>query len=343
MSQKDIENLIAIKKRMNAKVRFYEPLSGRLPENSTIIIIEDIPEKYTGKDIWNYFKCFGFVYSLGIYSEQEDGKSLRSAYLKFIWKEEAENALKYNRFNELNHESCQMKIIKPESAVEETQQLYNNLIIKDIPKNWTPTTLKKIFEKFGKIISCTILKDEKGESIGVGYCNFVSHESAKTALKEMYNYQASKSQNIKIFVAVSKQQRKQFVKTQREIDRQELVLYVDNLDERVTEDMLKKLLEDVGRIERCKIIRNECNRNGCYGFIKFFDHKKADVALSLLNNSVLFERSLMVSYNKKIENRHSLFSGQNKKQGSSIFCLPPEVPGYTLPQMPVLIPKFKRC
>lgn len=342
MSVKNIEELIAVKKRMNAKVLFYEPLSGCLPKYSTIIIIQDIPEKYTVKDIWNSFKFFGFVYSFTICSKQEDGKSLRSAYLKYIWQEEAENALKHNRFNELNNETCQIKIIKPESAFDENKPLYNNLIIKNIPKTWTSATLREKFGKFGKIISCTILKNQNGDSKGIGYCNFVSHGSAKAALKEMYNYKASKSQNIMVLVAVSKQQRVRFAETQSNKDREELVLYVNNLDERVTEDMLKMLLEDVEGIERCKIIKNEYNRNGCYGFIQFFTHKNAEMALKILNNSILFNRNLMVSYIKKKENHHSLLYGKNNKQNTSIFALPPEIPGYELPSMPVLIPKPNR-
>jgi polyadenylate-binding protein len=83
-------------------------------------------------------------------------------------------------------EDRKMKLMKQyESKRQETQGL--NLYVKNIDESWDEAKLREIFEKFGTLTSCVIMKDEKEVSRGFGFVCFSNAEDAGKAISELHN------------------------------------------------------------------------------------------------------------------------------------------------------------
>lgn len=64
------------------------------------------------------------------------------------------------------------------------QTKFNNLYVKEFPKDWTELDLKNHFHKYGELGSVKIMNDEEGNSKGFGFVCFETFEAAEEAIKE---------------------------------------------------------------------------------------------------------------------------------------------------------------
>lgn len=66
---------------------------------------------------------------------------------------------------------------------ERKEPQFTNVYVKNLDKDFTESSLKEIFSKYGKITSAIIMKDAEGKSRGFGFVNFESHENAVKAIE----------------------------------------------------------------------------------------------------------------------------------------------------------------
>ena len=57
-------------------------------------------------------------------------------------------------------------------------QRYTNVYVKNFGEDFEDDDLHQAFEKFGKIYSAVVMKDETGKGRGFGFVSFENHESA---------------------------------------------------------------------------------------------------------------------------------------------------------------------
>jgi RNA recognition motif-containing protein len=75
-----------------------------------------------------------------------------------------------------------------------------------------------------------------------------------------------------------------------------MLIYVGNIADRVTEDQLRELFEEVGQVTSCTIIRDSITRKSKgFGFIEMPDASEARAAINGLNGKELFGRKLDVN------------------------------------------------
>ena len=128
----------------------------------------------------------------------------------------------------------------------------NNIYVKEIPKkNFSDNELKALFEKFGKINSALVLKDEKGESKGFGFVCFEKPEDAEKAQKEMNGKKIFDDVENKLYVsfALKKAERKEeLIKMKEKLFResQKMTIYAKiQEDEKIkTEEEFKNRIMD---------------------------------------------------------------------------------------------------
>ena len=66
-------------------------------------------------------------------------------------------------------------------------------------------------------------------------------------------------------------------------------LYVGNLHPYVNEVMLQEIFATLGPVAEVKVIKDKVTgMSAGYGFIKFLDHRAADLALQSINGRVLY-------------------------------------------------------
>ena len=71
-------------------------------------------------------------------------------------------------------------------------------------------------------------------------------------------------------------------------------LYVGNLDNNVTEDLILAVFSQIGQVKGCKIIREPGNDPYC--FVEFQQNSAATAALATMNKRVLLQKEIKVNW-----------------------------------------------
>ena len=71
-------------------------------------------------------------------------------------------------------------------------------------------------------------------------------------------------------------------------------LYVGNLDNNVTEDLILAVFSQIGPVKGCKIIREPGNDPYC--FVEFQQNSAATAALATMNKRVLLQKEIKVNW-----------------------------------------------
>jgi len=93
-------------------------------------------------------------------------------------------------------------------------------------------------------------------------------------------------------------------------------LYIGNLSERVPEPLMYEIFSSVGPVESCKLIKDKLTGESCgYGFIDYYDHRTAALALSSFNGRFIYGVELKVNWafangqKEDTTNHHHIFVG----------------------------------
>ena len=222
-------NLAGIDPRCNLLVKNLSPqVSAHLLFN-TFIKYGDVRSSKLMIDIMGESKGFGFI---SYYRWQDAVKAV----------EELNNT-------ELGGKNIKINVLEKgrHRAVKR-----NNIYVKEIPKkNFSDKELIELFNKFGKINSAIVLKDEKGESKGFGFVCFEKPEDAEKALKEMNGKKIFDDVENKLYVsfALKKAERKEeLIKMKEKLfkESQKMTIYSKiQEDENIkTEEEFKKRIMD---------------------------------------------------------------------------------------------------
>lgn len=127
------------------------------------------------------FQPYGNVLSTKIMRDLYNSESRRFGFVSFQSVEEAQrakDALNYQKLDGFEIRICFKKLT---SDFKEGA----NLFIKNIDRTVSTKRLDELFAEFGKIVSCSIRTNIKGESLGYGYVQYESEDSAETAREHL--------------------------------------------------------------------------------------------------------------------------------------------------------------
>jgi len=269
------------------------------------IFIKNLDVSIDDKALFDTFSAFGKILSCKIATE--NGVSKGYGFVHFEHSDDAENAIKNVNGMLLNNKKVYVghHIPKKErdAKIEELRNQYTNIYIKNIDENITDDQLRTAFEKFGKITSLVIQKDEEGKSKGFGFINYETHDEAKKAVDEMNDTDLG-SKKIYVSRAQKKNEREEELKKQYEKIREEKLnkyqgvnLYIKNLDESVTDEVLREKFSPFGTITSAKVMCDEKNENKSrgFGFVCFSSPDEATKAVAEMNGSNLNGKPIYVA------------------------------------------------
>jgi polyadenylate-binding protein len=149
------------------------------------------------------------------------------------------------------------------SKFEEMKANFTNIYVKNIDLEVTDEEFRDLFNKYGEITSATISRDpESGKSRGFGFVNYISHESAATAVEEL-NDNDFHGQKLYVGRAQKKHEREEELRRQYEAARLEKAskyqgvnLYVKNLTDDIDDEKLRELFSGFGTITSAKVMRD---------------------------------------------------------------------------------------
>jgi len=140
--------------------------------------------------------------------------------------------------------------------------------ISNLPGNVKEYQLDELLRQLVKVKAVRIVRDRKGNSRGIGYCDFESEEDLDYAVK---NLNGTELFGNKVEVAVSKPP-----ETNKSEDR---TVFVNNLPFSCCENDLKLAFECFGQIQAIRVIKNLDGKCKGFAYVEFSDKDSAELAV----------------------------------------------------------------
>lgn len=172
-------------------------------------------------------------------------------------------------------------------------------------------------------------KDEEIVSLGYGFVNFVDHESAVQAVDELNGREYESSvdgETIKqeLFVgrAQKKSERERELRAKFEAQKMDRIskfqgvnLYVKNLDDSVTDDMLRDEFSSLGTITSARVMKDlKANRSRGFGFVCYSTPEEATRAVTEMNGKLIANKPIFVALAQRREVRRAQLEAQHSQR-----------------------------
>ncbi|MBA0599265.1 hypothetical protein Gorai_005495 [Gossypium raimondii] len=267
------------------------------------LYVGDLDPDVTETDLINKFSAIAPVSSLRLCRCLRTRKSLRYAYINFFSHFHARKA-----FACLNHTDLKgkpMRIMWSQRDPFPRKIGIGNLFVKNLDPSISSACLEGIFCRFGTILSCKIA-EENGKSKGFGFVQFDSEGSAMAAMTALHD---TMLEGRKLYVA-------KFVrKSERTTSSEEekfTNLYVKNLFDDMTEDLLKEMFSRYGKVCSVVIMKDGNGMSRGFGFVNFQSPDDAKKALEAMNGLQLGSKNLFVGRAQKKAERTKLLKNKYK-------------------------------
>ncbi|KAM0680732.1 Polyadenylate-binding protein 4 [Glugoides intestinalis] len=317
-------------------------LTKNVPEDANLFV-KGIPVNMSFKDFYKLFKVYGNITSCKI-STNEKGESKGFGFVQYDSSEAADKATK--ELHNTKVETSTLLISKYDKSFRSGKSVanqakptnvFNNIYIKNFPKSMTEERLKEMFEKYGKIVSVYFPLNEDSKTVGFACINFESPESAVNAIAELHGKQVFPIEEypeevisptpfyIQKFEKKKERQEEIIKKLEgmsiKGMAQSKSNLYVSGIPEAFTINEIKELFEKYGEIESIKLQKPAVDSLKQFGYICFKRVEDASEAYEKLDNTLLDNSRLQISYYKpKIE--RSMDIKQQKGSFSSKDNLP---------------------
>jgi len=145
-----------------------------------------IPRNMHESELRELFEQFGSVFQLNVLRDKQTGESKGCCFVTFYSRRaalDAQNALHNLRTLPGSHHPIQMKPADTENRNE------RKLFIGMVSKNFDEQNIRGLFQSYGTIEDCTVLRDTNGKSRGCAFVTFQKRQCALNAIKSMHQSQ----------------------------------------------------------------------------------------------------------------------------------------------------------
>jgi len=164
----------------------------------TNVYVKDLSPEIKEEDLPNHFGQFGQIKS-AVIMRDEEGKSKGFAFINSDTADAAGKCVDEMNGKEVNGKTvyvgrAQKKAEREAELKQKFEQLRQeqmmkyqgvNLYVKNLDDDMDDDKLRGIFDQFGTITSCKVMRDGKGNSKGFGFVCYTSPEEATKAVTEM--------------------------------------------------------------------------------------------------------------------------------------------------------------
>ncbi|XP_068303087.1 polyadenylate-binding protein 6-like [Pyrus communis] len=273
------------------------------------LYVGDLDPQVTEEDLLATFRFMGPIASVRLCRDSHSGESLRYGYVNFYSHSHASKAMACLNHTELKGKTMRIMWSQRDSVPRKTG--LGNVFVKNLDPEITSTHLQDMFREFGTILSCKVA-EQNGKSKGFGFVQFNKEESAVAAVNAL-NDTIIKGK--KLYVS-------KFVKKSDRIPAQDeskfTNLFVKNLAEHVTEDLLRELFSQYGSVYSLAIMKDEKGKSKGFGFANFESPEEAKKAVEGMNGALLGSKHLFVGRAQKKAEREKFLKCKEEMLNSEI-------------------------
>lgn len=195
-------------------------------------------------------------------------------------------------------------------------------------------------------------EEPKPSSLGFGFVNFVDHDSAVSAIEALNGKDVETTVNGEIVMqelfvgrAQKKSERERELRAKFEAEKMDRIskfqgvnLYVKNLDESVTDDMLRDEFATMGTITSARVMKDlKTDRSKGFGFVCYSTPEEATRAVNEMNGKLIGNKPIFVALAQRKEVRRAQLEAQHQRGPGQMMGRGPMGPmGY--PNMPMYRP-----
>eukprot|EP01022_Parablepharisma_sp_SALTPOND_P000816 TRINITY_DN105101_c2_g1_i1.p1 TRINITY_DN105101_c2_g1~~TRINITY_DN105101_c2_g1_i1.p1 ORF type:complete len:637 (+),score=55.87 TRINITY_DN105101_c2_g1_i1:218-1912(+) len=281
------------------------------------VFVKNLPGEAKSKDLYDFFSPYGKIFSCRA-KYNSTGLCKGYGYVQFDTKEAAEKAIAEANGKEIKGTKIEVCPFKAREARNSSITMYNNLFVKNIPKNYTNDELKSLFVPYGDIVSAVVIKDraDASENRGFGFVCFRKAEDAKVAEEKLKNF-LLEGQTLYVCRALTKEEHRRKVRDERLRIFKDCNVYVKNLPDEVNDESLKKAFEIFGQVLSARVMLERRQdpttdkvefKSKNFGFVCFSNKEEAKKAIAEAPTQQIFGRTLYVAIAEKKEDRISKLS-----------------------------------
>ncbi|GKY97553.1 hypothetical protein MPSEU_000713500 [Mayamaea pseudoterrestris] len=168
------------------------------------------------------------------------------------------------------------------------------------------------------------------ETLGFGFVNFLEHESAASAVEAMNGTELKTTlngeeitQTLYVGRAQKKAERERELRSKFEAEKMDRIskfqginLYVKNLDDGVTDDILRDEFATMGTITSARVMKDaKDGRSRGFGFVCFSSPEEATRAVNEMNGKLIQNKPIFVALAQRREVRRAQLEAQHAGRG----------------------------
>ncbi|XP_072980175.1 polyadenylate-binding protein 7-like isoform X2 [Typha angustifolia] len=262
------------------------------------LYVGDLHADVTDTNLFDLFSSAGTVASVRVCRDSVSGRSLGYGYVNFISLQDASLAIEKLNYTLLNGKAIRIMWSRRNSDARNSG--IGNLFVKNLADAIDNVRLNEAFGKFGTILSCKVATTQDGRSKGYGFVQFDNQDSANSAIEEL-NGSVIDGKRIYVGNFVKKSER---VSPSPEANYTNL--YLKNLDEDITEELIHLKFNEFGKIRNVVIAKDTDGNSKCFGFVNFESPDNAKKAMEAMNGAQLGSKTLYVGRAQKKEERQEI-------------------------------------
>uniref|UniRef100_A0A4W5Q1S0 Synaptotagmin binding, cytoplasmic RNA interacting protein n=1 Tax=Hucho hucho TaxID=62062 RepID=A0A4W5Q1S0_9TELE len=285
--------------------------SGAQPTIGTEIFVGKIPRDLFEDELVPLFEKAGPIWDLRLMMDPLSGLNRGYAFVTFCTKEAASEAVNLCNNNE----------IRPGKHIGVCISVANNrLFVGSIPKSKTKEQMVEEFAKVTEGLNDVILyhqPDDKKKNRGFCFLEYEDHKTAAQARRRLMSGKVKVWGNV-----VTVEWADPIEEPDSEVMAKVKVLFVRNLANSVSEEILEKSFGQFGKLERVKKLKD-------YAFIHFDERDSAVKALAEMNGKDLEGEHIDIVFAKPPDQKRKERKAQRQAAKTNMlhFSLPPPTRG----------------